>query len=79
MLRGCCLLAAISSPHLTARATGATSAEAAVYGHELGVVGVMSATDAVDNLLAADGVRERMRMPGVQPIRIEADFVTCTQ
>jgi hypothetical protein len=41
----------------------------------------MSAGDAhgVDNLLAAAGLRERMRQPGVQPIRIEADFVTCTQ
>ena len=33
----------------------------------------------VDNLLAAESVRKQMAEPGVQPIRIEADFVTCTQ
>ena len=79
MLRGCCLLAVLSSPHLTTRVTAATSVESADHGQLAEVVGVMSAAAGVDNLLAADGVRERMRKMGVQQIRIEADFVTCTQ
>ena len=42
--------------------------------------GTINIAQGVDNLLAADSVREQMLSgSGVAPIRIEADFVTCTQ
>ena len=65
MLRGLGLLCTLASPRITALSGPAAAA--------------MSEHFAADNLLASTAVRERMAQPGVVPIRIEADFVTCTQ
>jgi len=65
MLRGLGLLCTLASPRITVLSGPAAAA--------------MSEHFAADNLLAASAVRERMAQPGVVPIRIEADFVTCTQ
>lgn len=46
---------------------------------EASMSGGRTIAHGVDNLLAAESVRKQLAEPGVQPIRIEADFVTCTQ
>lgn len=42
------------------------------------VLMVATASHGVDNLLAADSVSDRLSS-GATPLRIEADFVTCSQ
>ena len=39
---------------------------------------LLAATAGVDNLLAASSVKQRLAA-GAAPLRIEADFVTCSQ
>lgn len=57
---------------------GAARAAAAASAAESMAAGP-SGAEGVDNLLDGDAVRERMAQPGTVAIRVEADFVTCTQ